>query len=70
MWLEYNPQIILVTFFFSQVKLSHFSGRYYIFSESIVVTLCAPILLQFYADCFETLQVFCLWSEAINVAWI
>ena len=35
----------------------------------IVGTLCAQ-LLQFYADCFETLQMFWSWSEHVHNYWI
>ena len=34
----------------------------------IVGTLCAQ-LLQFYADCFETLQMFWSWSENVHIYW-
>ena len=33
-------------------------------------TLCAQLLLQFYADSFETSQVFWSWSEDVHVVWI
>ena len=33
-------------------------------------TLSAQFLLQFYADPFETLQVFLSWSENVYVFWI
>ena len=33
-------------------------------------TLCAQLLLQFYANLFETLQVFLSWSEDVHVVWI
>ena len=35
-----------------------------------VGTLCAQLLLQFYADSFETLQMFLSWSEDMHVVWI
>ena len=37
---------------------------------NIVGTLCAQLLLQFYADSFETLQMFLSWSEDMHVVWI
>ena len=37
---------------------------------NIVGTLCAQLLLQFYADSFETLQMFLSWSEDMHVGWI
>ena len=36
----------------------------------VVGTLCAQLLLQFYADSFETLQMFLSWSEDMHVVWI
>ena len=33
-------------------------------------TLCAQLNLQFYADSFETSQVFWSWSEDVHVVWI
>ena len=32
--------------------------------------LCAQLLLQFYVDLFETLQVFLSWSGDVQVVWI
>ena len=32
-------------------------------------TLCAQLLLQFYANLFQTLQVFLSWSEDMHVVW-
>ena len=37
---------------------------------NVVGTLCAQLLLQFYADSFETLQMFLSWSEDMHVVWI
>ena len=37
---------------------------------NIVGTLCAQLLLQFYADSFETLQMFLSWSEDMHVVLI
>ena len=37
---------------------------------NIVGTLCAQLLLQFYADSFKTLQMFLSWSEDMHVVWI
>ena len=36
----------------------------------VLCTLCAQLLLQFYADLFETLQMFLSWSEDMHVIWI
>ena len=36
----------------------------------VLCTLCAQLLLQFYADSFETLQMFWSWSEDMHVVWI
>ena len=36
----------------------------------VLCTLCAQLLLQFYADLFETLQMFLSWSEDMHVLWI
>ena len=36
----------------------------------VVGVLCAQLLLQFYADYFETLQMFLSWSEDMHVVWI
>ena len=33
-------------------------------------TLCVILLLQFYADSFETSQVFWSWSKDLHVVWI
>ena len=59
----YNPLSIFCYFF--QVDLSLFSG---IITCIIVGTLCAH-LLQFYANCFETLQMFWSWSENGYIYW-
>ena len=48
---EYNLPIILSIF--SQVELSLFSNQ----CEHLPCILCAPLLLQLYEDCFETLKV-------------
>ena len=37
---------------------------------NIVGTLCAQLLLQFYANSFETLQMFLSWFEDMHVVWI
>ena len=37
---------------------------------NVVGTLCAQLLLQFYADSFETLQMILPWSEDMHVLWI
>ena len=34
---------------------------------TVVGTLCAQLLLQFYADSFETSQAFWSWSEDVHV---
>ena len=51
---------------FSQVKLSHFYGQ----SEWIQGIFCWQLLLQFYADSFETLLIFRLWSEDVHITRI
>ena len=53
MWFGYNPWVIFCHFFL-QFELSHFFGH---FSEWIAGTLCVQLLLQFYTDTFETLQI-------------
>ena len=55
MWFGYDPQINFITFFL-QFELSHF-GHFDNESERAVGTLCAQLLLQFYSDSFETLQM-------------
>ena len=67
MWLRYNPQIIFVAFL--QVELIIFSGIIYdkVNGQGI---LWAKLLLQFYADSFETSLVFWSWSEDMHVVWI
>ena len=32
--------------------------------------LCMHLRLQFYADSFETLQMFSSWSEDVHIVWI
>ena len=58
----HNLQIIFVIFF-SQNELSHFCGQ----NAYILGILCMHLLLQFYADRFETLQVFRSRSEDVHV---
>ena len=36
----------------------------------VLCTLCAQLLLQFYADSSETLQMFLIWSEDMHVVWL
>ena len=36
----------------------------------VVGTLCMQLLLQFYSDSFENLQVFRTWSEDVHIVWI
>ena len=36
----------------------------------VVGILCMQLLLQFYANSFETLQVFRSWSEDVHIVWI
>ena len=45
---------------------SVFTGQ----SEYILGILCMHLLLQFYADSFETLQRLSLWSKYVNIVWI
>ena len=40
------------------------------FPPLTVGSFCAELLLQFYADLFETLQVFLSWSEEVHVVCI
>ena len=37
---------------------------------NVVGTLCAQLLLQFYADSFETVQMYLSWSDKMHVVWI
>ena len=48
----------------------HLSFRPSFRPPNVVGTLCAQLLLQFYADSFETLQMFLSWSEDMHVVWI
>ena len=50
-------------FFPIKVHVSYFTAesKWTAFMCLIVGTLCAPLLLQFYANRFETLQVFLSW---------
>ena len=41
-----------------------------VFPPKVLCTLCAQLLLQLYADSFETLQMFLSWSEDMHVVWI
>ena len=36
----------------------------------ILGIFCMQLLLQFYADSFETLQVYRQWSEDVHIVWI
>ena len=58
----YNPQIIL-SLVSTKRTLSFFSTKF----ELIFVILCMQLLLQFYADSFETLQVFRSWSKEVHI---
>ena len=40
------------------------------FPLQVVGTLCMQLLLQFYSDSFETLQVIRSWSEDVNIVWM
>ena len=53
------------THFFQFVNLVYFSPS----QTQWEVTLWAQILLQFYSDLFETLQMFCTWSEDMLMVW-
>ena len=57
----YNPNIILF-------QVETFFRRPYIESQYIVGILCAQLLPQFNANCFETLQM--SWSENVHIFWI
>ena len=61
---EYNPQIILCYFFHKMrlVILRHKS--IYTF---ILGILCMHLLLHFYVDPFDTLQMFRSWSEDVHI---
>ena len=39
-------------------------------SIQVVGTLCMQLLLQFYSDSFETIQVLRSWSEDVHIIWI
>ena len=68
MWFGYNPQINFCHFF-AFWTWSFFKREYYQ-KVYITDTLCAQLLLQFYADPFKTLQMFLSWSEEMHVVWI
>ena len=42
-------------------------GIYYYQSESLVGIVCAQLLLRFYANTFETLQMFYSWSIDVHI---
>ena len=48
----HNPQIM-------------FCHKMNLVNEQILGIMCMHLLLQFYSDCFETLQVFRLWAEDV-----
>ena len=49
--------------FFHKMNLVIFPSQ----NEWILGILCTQLLLQFYADSFETLQVFSSWSEDVHI---
>ena len=55
MWFGYYPEVMFCHFF-RHLNLVIFR-RFYYQSEKIVGTLCAQLLLQFYADSIETSEV-------------
>ena len=59
-----NPQITFCNFF-HKLKIVIFEGKL-----NIKGILCWQLLLQFYADSFETLQVFRSWSEDVHLVSI
>ena len=63
-WSE-NVHVVRILIFitFSAFELSHFSAIN-------TITLYAQLLLQFYANLFQTLQVFLPWSEDMHMAEI
>ena len=77
MWFGYYPQIIFCHFF-RKLNLVILDFLYYQ-SEYIVAraigylivgTLCAQLRIQYYADSFETSQVFWPWSGNMHVGII
>ena len=64
-FLRYNPQTIFFLLF-SQNEHSHICGQ----RELILGILCMRLLLQFYADFFDTLQISRPWSEGVHIIWI
>ena len=68
MTFEYNPQINFCHFFHS-LNLVIFGLNYY-WSLWTLGTLWAQLLLQFYPNPFETLQVFLSRTEDVHDIWI
>ena len=60
----YNPQINFVTF--SQFELSHFWAQLLLKLMDIRYLVSATVLLQFYLNPFETLQVFLSRTEDVH----
>ena len=67
-WFGYNPQIDF-SHFLRKLNLVIF-WIFFSIKVNIVGTLCAQLLLQFYADSFETSHVFWSWTEDVHVVWI
>ena len=70
MWFGYNRQIIFCPRLFEEKRRDIVFGILSFRPPNIVGTLCAQLLLQFYADSFETLQMFLSWSEDMHVVRI
>ena len=64
-WFQYNNPQITFCNFFHKLKKVIFEGKL-----NIKGILCWQLLLQFYADSFETLQVFRSWSEDVHLVSI
>ena len=53
----------------------HSQNTWYIHSAAkmnryLVYIMCMYLLLQFYADSFETLQVLRSWAKDVHIVWI
>ena len=55
---------------FLQFELKSFFGYFDNESEWTVGTSCAQLLLQFYSDYFETVQMSSSYFEDVHVVWI
>ena len=59
----HNPQIIFLSPI-SQMNIVIFVAK------MKILGMCMHLLLQFYADSFDTLQVFRSWAEDVHILWI